>query len=398
MKIGVDGSCWTNKRGYGRYTRELFTLLSQIDQANEYRFFMDEATSEKCSDLPKGIERVVVRTSSAATEAAGAAGNRSPQDIWAMSEAVRRHGSGLDLFYYPSVYTFFPLRGFSGKVIVTIHDTIAERFPKLIFPNRKAQLFWDMKTRLAVRQADVIATVSETAKRAIMAQFKVPETKVKVIPDAVGSEFYPIADTKASKVVISRYGIADEVRFLLYVGGISPHKNLAALVDAFTQLVSKRDPALDCVQLVIVGDFQSDVFFSSYPSILQKAKENGVGERIRFTGFVPDDELVHFYNAAEVLVLPSFDEGFGLPVVEAMACGTPVAASRAGSLPEVVGDAGRFFDPHQPETLRDCLREILLDGSLRHELSIRGLARAKQFTWEGAAQAALATFAELGKS
>ncbi len=123
----------------------------------------------------------------------------------------------------------------------------------------------------------------------------------------------------------------------------------------------------------------------------------GVSENVIFTGFVQDSDLLHLYNGAEVVVVPSYDEGFGLPALEAMACGTPVVASYAGALPEVVGEAGRFFNPYASEELANHLQELLEHESLRRELGRKGLRRAQQFSWEGSARSALATFEELVK-
>ncbi len=387
-KIGVDGSCWINKRGYGRYTREIFFALFKRNSRHQYRFFMDAATARSATDLPDHVEVVVVNTREAAVQAAGASGSRSLSDIWAMSRAVQAQGNDLDVFYFPSVYSFFPVR-LPGKVIVTIHDTIAERFPRLIFPNRKAEFFWRLKVQWAIRNAGLITTVSESAKRAIMQQFRLPDSAIQIVSDAVGPEFHPIVDGDTVNKVMADYGLTD-APFILYVGGISPHKNLATLIDAFSLLV--EDGSAGNTRLVFVGDFKGDVFFSSYASLQTKMESLTLGGRIIFTGYVPDEQIVHFYNAATVLALPSFDEGFGLPAVEAMACGTPVAASNAGSLPEVVGEAGLYFNPNSALEMSQCLHRLLSDQALRERLGAAGKRRAGEYTWDRAAREALSAF------
>lgn len=391
MKIGVDASCWMNKRGYGRYTRELLRAMLTLDQENEYWFFMDSETARESEDLPdpKRAKRVIAETSQAAALGASASGRRSLQDMWNMARAVRQHGRELDLFYFPADYTFFPLWT-QAKVVLTCHDTTAERFPSLIFPNKRAQLFWKLKVRWALKQADLVATVSEAAKRDLMSQFRLSDTMVKVVPDGVDPVFRPLSDLGATNRVLSAHGLTSDQRFILYVGGISPHKNLATLLDAYASLV--KDGKDQNVKLVLIGDFEKDVFFSNYPAVRDRVEALSLSGKVVFTGFVSDADLPHFYNAAEVLVLPSFSEGFGLPALEAMACGTPVAVSNAGALPEVVSDAGLFFDPYSAKEIRQCLQELIENEELRRELGQRGLKRARNFSWECSARRALDTF------
>jgi glycosyltransferase involved in cell wall biosynthesis len=394
MQIGVDANCWANHRGYGRFTRELLHALLRADQRNMYCFFLDADTQRQATDIPDEAQQVVVSTTRAAVEAASAAGRRSVRDLWAMSEAVRRHRPAVDLFYFPSVYTFYPLR-IKAPVAVTIHDIIPERYPALVFSGRVPRLMWTLKVRWAVHQAAVILTVTETSRQAIIDHFRLPEALVRVVPDAVSPAFRVIEDRNQIQPVLGRYGIIPDDRYMLYVGGISPHKNLATLLEAYAMLLAGRsdDPAPP--KLVIIGDYQRDVFLSSYQALQRRIAELGLGGCVIFTGLVPDDDLLSLYNAAALLVMPSFDEGFGLPAVEAMACGAPVVASRAGALPEVVGDAGVFFDPHSPEELKMCMEQLLRDDVERLRMRQRGLSRARAFSWEQSAAAALAVFEEI---
>ncbi len=308
-----------------------------------------------------------------------------------MSQATRSHH--LDVFYFPSVYTFFPIVS-RVKVTVTLHDTIAERYPQFIFPDRRTRLFWDLKVRCAIAQASLIMTVSQTAKRDIMRHFGLAEGAMRVVPDAVTTAFHPIHDASHTASILARHDIDNATRFILYVGGISPHKNLSTLIAAYTSLI-QADAQRD-VKLVLVGDVDQDVFFSSYPALCDTIQRLGLAQQVIFTGYVPDWELPHFYTAAQLFVLPSYDEGFGLPALEAMACGSPVVASRAGALPEVLGDAGRLFDPHSSSELRDQMLELLADEHLRKELRSKGLCRAREFSWEQSARAALSVFEEVG--
>lgn len=388
LRIGVDASCWMNRRGYGRYTRELLRALLTIDQDNEYWLFLDAETARRSEDLPERARRVIVGTSRPAAEAASAAGRRSLRDLWAMRTAVQRADATLDLFYFPSVYTFFPLGG-RTKVAVTIHDTIAERHPELIFPTWRSRLFWTIKVRWALRQADLVITVSANARDDLARTFGLPRESVHVVSDAVHPAFRPLPQDATAAAVLARYGLAGGAPIVLYVGGLSPHKNLATLLDAFARLAGAGQTD---ARLVLVGDVQGDVFYSSYAALRDQVSGLGLTGRVVFTGFVADADLVHLYNAAQVLVMPSFDEGFGLPAAEAMACGTPVVASRAGALPEVVGQAGVFFDPRSPAELAARLLEVLRNPGLRQALAQAGLQRVRQFSWDRSAEAALAAF------
>lgn len=391
MRIGVDASCWANQRGYGRYTRELLRALVKLVPTDEFLFFLDDKTAHECLDLPASdrVRVITAPSSEAATRAASAAGQRTPRDLWAMGREVSRPDHRLDLFFFPSVYSFFPT-WLRVPVIVTIHDTIPEQYPAHVFRTRRARAQWALKVRWATWQARAVVTVSETARHDIVKVFGVPPSRVHVVPDAVTPDFRPLEPRDVALATLERHGLGRETPFILYVGGISPHKNLSTLIDAYMRLVAEG--AFGGTHLVLVGDIQADSFLSNYPQLRAVVAQSGYGERVHFTGFVPDTELVQLYNAAQVAVLPSLAEGFGLPALEAMACGTPVIVSRAGALPEVVGAAGRLFDPLQPAELAERLRELLSQSDLRQQCARRGLARARDFSWERSARVALDVF------
>jgi glycosyltransferase involved in cell wall biosynthesis len=304
-----------------------------------------------------------------------------------MGRAAAR--AGLDLIYFPASYSFFPVWGVP-RVVVTLHDTLALARPELVFPTRAGRVAWALKEHAAVRWADRVVTVSEAARRDLLAWFKLPEERVRVVGEGPDPVFRPRPGGPASDAALARYGVAPGSRFFLYVGGLSPHKNLPRLVEGF----ARSGLGGEGVRLVLVGD-TGDVFHTHVPALREAVGRHGLGDRVVFTGFVPDGDLAEFYNRALALVQPSLMEGFGLPPVEAMACGTAVLASTAGSLPEVVGEAGYYFDPAEPGAIAEGLRAVADRPELRRDLRARALRRAGRFSWPASARALLDTFEEL---
>lgn len=387
MKIGVDATCWGNKRGFGRFTRELLETLLKIDETNEYLFFIDNDTEES-ETIPARVRKIVANTKISQLEAASAESSRSLKDLWAMSRSVLNHK--LDLFFFPAVYSYFPIFN-RTKIIVTLHDVIADHHPELIFPNAKSKYFWKLKQNIAMRQADLITTVSEYSKQQIMDYFKLSKSRLRIISEGARPIFKVLEQTQKTNETLYRYGLKTDERFLLYVGGISPHKNLATLIDAFKKISSNQPD----VKLVLVGDYKDDPFFSAYPSLKKQVNELNLENKVIFTGFISDEDLAELYNTSQLLVFPSFEEGFGLPAIEAMSCGTPVAASNCSSLPEVLGEAGRFFDPRNAENMADVIGSILGNNKERKLMRKQGLERAEQFMWKKAAEDTLVIFNEL---
>ncbi len=392
MRIGVDACTWNNRRGFGRFTRELLEAVLAVDKTNEYLFFIDSESAES-NEFPSNVKTIIAQTQVSPMEAASASGRRSVKDLWSMSREVLRHK--IDLFFFPAVYSYFPIFN-RTKIIVTVHDVIADHHPELVFPNSRLKMFWKLKQNTAIRQAHLILTVSEYSKREIIEYFKLPESKVRVVSEAARSVFSVLQPGSEINQTLSRFGLEPDKPFLMYVGGISPHKNLNTLVDTFHLIIQNAN--FSSVKLVLVGDYKDDPFFSAYPSLKKQIDRLGLSDKVIFTGYIEDLELAHLYNSTSMVVLPSLEEGFGLPAVEAMACGTPVAASHRGSLPEVLGKAGLFFDPTDTENMAETLRQVLSDQALRKEMSQTGLTRAKDFLWNKAAKDMLVIFNELGNN
>jgi len=282
--------------------------------------------------------------------------------------------------------SFVPLPGVRN-LIVTMHDTLPLAHPELVFPTRRGRLAWLLKEHAAVRWADRIVTVSETSRRDLQAWFRFRGDKLRVVSEAPDRIFRQAISDASSPGVLEKYGVPTRERYLIYVGGLSPHKNLPRLIGAFAQAADRE------LRLVLVGDLK-DVFHTQVPEILAAIERQGLVERVLLPGFVPDADLVHLYRRAHALVQPSLMEGFGLPAVESMACGTPVVSSRAGSLPEVIGDAGIFFDPTSVHSITEAIDRITSDPALRDRLAARAIAQSDRFSWDRAARSLLDCFEE----
>jgi glycosyltransferase involved in cell wall biosynthesis len=302
----------------------------------------------------------------------------------AMGRAVA--AAGLDLMYFPATYSFFPVWNVK-HVLVTMHDTLALAHPELVFPTWQGRVSWLLKEHAAACWADRIVTVSRSARRDLMQWFRLPEEKFCIVGEGPDQAFRPLPSGPESDAVLARYGIDPGSRYVLAVGGLSPHKNLPRLIEAFAR------GAPGDARLVLVGDM-GDVFHTHVPELRASVSRCGLGERVRFPGFVPDHDLAYLYNRAYVLAQPSLMEGFGLPAVEAMACGTPVVSSTSGSLPEVIGDAGLFFNPTDVDSIAGTLWRIFDDPAERDWLSKKALRRALDYCWSASARSLLEAFDE----
>ena len=331
--------------------------------------------------IPDGIEVVAAKVRVAPSLAASSDGRRSIRDLMAMRKAAQ--SASLDLLYFPATYSYFPVRKIPQ--VVTVFDTMPLDYPQQIFPNLRGRLAWTLKEFLAVGRSSHVVTVSEASRRSIQSWFRTSNDRISVVPCAPTEVFYHRPDNPASRDILARYGISPESRFFLYVGGLSPHKNLIRLIEAFSQLDDQQ------VLLVLVGDL-GDVFHTHVPELRAAVTAHGVEGRVLFPGFVPDADLAHLYSRTTALVQPSLIEGFGLPPAEAMACGSPVLASTAGSLPEVVGDAGCLFDPLSVEAMTREMDRMLNQPEFRKQMANRVSSQAQKFTWSAAAQGVLRTF------
>jgi glycosyltransferase involved in cell wall biosynthesis len=239
---------------------------------------------------------------------------------------------------------------------------------------------------IATHRAARVLTVSEASKRDILQYFHIPESRIDVIYNAIDDRFWQPPDAENMERVRQRYQL--NAPFILYAGNIKPHKNLERLIEAFHLL--RQDAGMKDVQLLIIGDE-----ISKYATLRRAVHRHKLHKHVRFFGFVPHETLVALYRLADVFVFPSLYEGFGLPPLEAMASGTPVVTSNVSSLPEIVGDAALLIDPHEPEAIADAIRRVLTESDLRVSLSIRGLVRAREFSWERSIRRVREIYAEV---
>lgn len=388
MRIGVDATCWANGRGYGRFTRELVTAMVREAPGDEFVCFLDDRARRVFSLDERNVTPVVVPQRVSPTQAAGADSARGVGDMFRLTRAVQRHRP--DVFFSPSVYTYFPLPP-GLPAVVTIHDAIAERFPALTLPSRRARLFWHAKVALAIRQARLVLTVSEYAAREIAEVHRVPRDRLRVALEAPAGAYRPSRSAADIAAAAERAGIPASARWFVYVGGFNPHKHLDLLVRAHAAAVAGlQDPPL----LLLIGALDGDVFHGAQAVIRDAIRQAGTEALVRWIGFVPDEELRHLHSGAVALVLPSASEGFGLPAVEAAACGTPVIATTESPLPELLAGGGLFVPPGDAGALAAALRRLLADEPARRAFGAAAQRQAAALTWPAGARAALSALRE----
>jgi glycosyltransferase involved in cell wall biosynthesis len=354
VRIGIDARK-LHDFGIGTYIRNLLRQLARLDQETEFVLLCRPDDVDPLTALGANF-RAVVET----------AGNYSVAEQLKIPLALRRER--VTLFHAPH-YVLPPL--VACPSVVTIHDCIHLMFPQYL-ANPLAHRYARVQIALAARRATRIMTVSESSKRDILRFVDVPADKIDVIHNAYDERFGTTpADNDVARVR-ERYQLAGP--FVLYAGTVKPHKNLERLIEAF-HLV-RRQHSGD-LTLVLIGDE-----ISKYASLRRAVHRYQLHKHVRFLGYMPQDTLAVMYRLARVFVFPSLYEGFGLPPLEAMASGTPVVASNVSSLPEVAGDAALLVDPHDPAAIAAAIEAILGDAGLAERLRLKGLERARHFSWE----------------
>jgi glycosyltransferase involved in cell wall biosynthesis len=342
--------------GIGTYVRNLLRQLARQDHTTEYVVLCREPDCATVPELGANFRAVPER-----------AGAYSMREQLTVPLDLRRERA--ELFHAPH-YVLPPLT--PCRSVVTIHDCIHLRFPQYL-PSRIGYAYARASLWTATHRAARVITVSQASKRDILQYFHIPESRIDVIYNAIDDRYWQEPSAEDMDRVRQRYQL--NAPFVLYAGNIKPHKNLERLIEAFHLL--RHEEHFKHVQLLIIGDE-----ISKYASLRRAVHRHKLHKHVRFFGFVPDQTLAALYRLAAVFVFPSLYEGFGLPPLEAMASGTPVITSNVSSLPEVVGDAALMIDPHDPSVIADAMRRVLDDEGLRADLKKRGLARAREFSWE----------------
>jgi glycosyltransferase involved in cell wall biosynthesis len=372
LRIGINAHLLSQQVGYrqagvSRYIAELVRHLASEPGPHTYQVFM----SPQAGDALVDTAALQARPSRLPTQ-------RPPVRIaW---EQIIGPGTALaqQLNVFHGTVNVLPL-ALPCWGVVTIHDLAFLAYPNRLRDGRRRYL--TLLTRLSARRAACVIAVSRFTAVEVVRRLGVAAERVVVVPNAAGEEYRPEPDATVLRAFRRTNGLSDQ--YVLFLGTLEPRKNVPTLLRAFAQIVDE----FPAVSLVVAGGrgWLDDEIFVVH-------RQLGLGERVRFTGFVSAEDLPRWYQAATVAVYPSLYEGFGLPPLEAMACGTPVITSNVSAMPEVVGEAGLLVDPRDANALAGALRTVLRDDELRTRLRSAGLDRAASFSWARTARATRAVY------
>lgn len=364
MRIGIDAK-WYFKGPAGprTYVRNIVNWLALIDSENEYIIYLDK--DDDVSAVKYSAPKFVTKT-------------LSPSQSWLrvmLKLPVVAKRDKLDILY---THNFSPILSRSKRVVM-IYDIIFKTHPQLF--TLQERIFF-RPVRLAAHLADKIITISDYCNHVIADSYHIREEKVATVLLGCNEEFRKIEDAEKISSIRKKYGIPE--RFILYVGRINVRKNLVRLLQAFSNIQDHK------IKLLIVGERNWKT--ENLESFIEKS---GIRERVVFLGYVPDEDLPAVYQMATVFAYIPTVEGFGLPPLESMSCGTPVVTSNISSMPEVVNDSALLVDPYNVGQITDALDNLLGSKDLRDELARKGIERARLFRWESAARETLRIFGQV---
>lgn len=366
MRIAFDarGVNWYNGTGIGTYAENVLKNIIEINTNNFFNIYWNGGEY----DNYRRENTQIIMTSKRQ--------HRFFEELYFPENLTK---DNIDIFHIPQNGIGYSKK-FNNNIIVTIHDLIPYIMPETVGKGYLQMFLKELP--YIIENSQGIITVSESSKKDILKFFPVDENKIFVTPLAADAKYHPMDKEKCSDYIKKNYNISDP--FILYLGGFSPRKNVLSLIKAFAEIYDKLDQEH---ALVLIGESKDQECILKDFSSRQKIKS-----KIIFTGFASESDLPVFYNAAQCFVYPSLYEGFGLPPLEAMSCGTPVITSDISSIPEVVGDSGLLFNPLDEKALADILLKLLTDGNLRNDLSIKGLKRSKEFSWKKTAKKTLEAY------
>ncbi len=373
MRIGIDYTAAVRQgAGIGRYTRELVRALAELDRSHDYVLFAATG-GQRLTDTawPSNFQMRAVPLSDRALVILW---HRLQLPLWVEFVTGR-----VDIFHSPD-FVLPPVR--RAKTLVTVHDLSFIRYPQCADANLRAYL--NKVVPRSVHRADMVLADSQSTKDDLVELLGVEPARIEVVYPGVEKRFHPIEDHALLEKVRKRYNLPP--RFILGLGTLQPRKNFTRLVQAYSSLITHY-PFL---QLVIAGGKGW-----LYEEIFATVEQLSLEEKVIFPGFVADGDLPALYNLADLFVFPSLYEGFGLPPLEALACGTPVITSDASSLPEVVGEAGLMVEATDVEALAEAMKRVLEDDALRERMIAKGMKQARKFTWEQAAAKLLSLYEAL---
>lgn len=381
MKIGIDIRCLTDgkRTGVEEYTINLLENIFELDKKNEYILFINSYRDSHFD------ERIFAQFKNVKVKRFRWPNKLLNFCFWYLNwPNVDKMLGGVDVFFMPNI-NFISLSS-RTKLVLTIHDLSYELFPETFSLKRRLWHGFINPRKLCAR-ADQIIAVSNSTLNDIISKFKVPEEKVIRIYNGVSDEMIEL-DRNDSKLIEVKERYHLPFNFILYLGTVEPRKNIPAIVKAFDQLRSLNKPDLNKYKLVIAGGmgWKTD-------EILKYGREARFTDDIIFTSCITNEDKAAVYTLASLFVYPSFFEGFGIPVLEAMRCSVPVITSNSSSLPEVVGSSAIMIDPDKPDELFKAMKEVLLDKELMQHMQFQSPRQAIRFNWRTSARETLEVFA-----